>query len=696
MFNLFLSSLLLSAATIGTKVETSCSSCDTLARTLSAPLDVKRPFCVTGLVLHVNHSVTFSEITLKDDSGSCLVRVKDKPTVLVGQIILAKGHIKGIRSFGPHAIADTLVRLGHGTPPPPTQVNGKELMSCKYDWQHVRLRGIVQNVFASEINRNWILLTLNCGDTCVHASTPKTKNLFKKLTTLTGSLVDLTGISLPHDGTIRSKIGRIIHFAGIRDINVISSPPADPFDAPDIKNIANRSAATIATLNRHSAAGRVLAAWNDDTALLRTKKGLIVKVQFDRSPKLHAGDFVKVVGLPESDLQNINLISATAKPIPPFDSPEKPVIDLPSVLPSPETWMNNIAHWHGQTVRLRGILRIKPATESPTKVFYLDTGGRLISVNMSAVPDILDSVSTESTLEVTGTCVMDIENWRPRQTFPRINGFFVVLRSAEDVKILTRAPWWTPAKLIALIAILLAALVAIFIWNAALRRVAARKGRELMREQLGHVKANLRTSERTRLAVELHDTLAQNLTGVSMELEAAADLRGEAPPDMMAHLSIATKALKSCRDELRNCLWDLRSQALEEKDMSTAILRTLQPCVADSRLAVRFEVPRSRLSDNTTHALLRVIRELVTNAIRHGAATSVKIAGAIDGDKLLCSVTDNGGGFDPDTAPGVLQGHFGLQGIQERIAELGGTFEISSAPGKGTKATISLPIPHEC
>ena len=180
-----------------------------------------------------------------------------------------------------------------------------------------------------------------------------------------------------------------------------------------------------------------------------------------------------------------------------------------------------------------------------------------------------------------------------------------------------------------------------------------------------------------------------------MEIEAANDLRGDAPKPMLDHLGIAAKALKSCRDELRNCLWDLRSQALDERDMTTAVLRTLQPHVNDSRLAVRFNVPRARLSDNTAHALLRVVRELVVNAIRHGNAKAIKVAGTIDRGKLLCSVTDNGCGFDPDTAPGVLQGHFGLQGIQERINEIGGTFEITSAPDKGTKATISIPTPHE-
>ncbi len=159
---------------------------------------------------------------------------------------------------------------------------------------------------------------------------------------------------------------------------------------------------------------------------------------------------------------------------------------------------------------------------------------------------------------------------------------------------------------------------------------------------------------------------------------------------MLKHLTIAAKALKSCRDELRNCLWDLRSQALEEHELTTAILRTLQPHINDSRLAVRFNVPRTLLSDNLTHALLRIIRELVINATRHGAATSIRVAGSLEGSRLQCSVTDNGCGFNPEDPPGVLQGHFGLQGIRERVKQLGGTFELASSPGAGTRATVTF------
>ena len=76
--------------------------------------------------------------------------------------------------------------------------------------------------------------------------------------------------------------------------------------------------------------------------------------------------------------------------------------------------------------------------------------------------------------------------------------------------------------------------------------------------------------------------------------------------------------------------------------------------------------------------------------MRHGKATKVKIAGAMDNGMLLVSVRDNGTGFDPSACPGPDEGHFGLDGIRERLRQLGGTFEITSAPNQGTAAKITL------
>ena len=105
---------------------------------------------------------------------------------------------------------------------------------------------------------------------------------------------------------------------------------------------------------------------------------------------------------------------------------------------------------------------------------------------------------------------------------------------------------------------------------------------------------------------------------------------------------------------------------------------------------MHFDVPRHALSDNTAHAVLRIVRELVLNAIRHGNAEHVEIKGAIGSESLDFSVQDDGFGFDVDAAPGVLQGHFGLQGVRERVNKLQGKMQIEGAPGHGARIIVEI------
>ena len=157
---------------------------------------------------------------------------------------------------------------------------------------------------------------------------------------------------------------------------------------------------------------------------------------------------------------------------------------------------------------------------------------------------------------------------------------------------------------------------------------------------------------------------------------------------------IALKTIDSSRTALRNCIWDLRNRALEEDDLEAAIRLTLAPHVGGTDVTIRFPVDRAMISDTTAHAFLSIIRELTLNAIRHGGASAIKIAGAIENGRLLFSVRDNGCGFDPERCPGMEQGHFGLQGVRERAKEFKGQVRIDSRPGAGAKVTITIPLPR--
>ena len=110
-------------------------------------------------------------------------------------------------------------------------------------------------------------------------------------------------------------------------------------------------------------------------------------------------------------------------------------------------------------------------------------------------------------------------------------------------------------------------------------------------------------------------------------------------------------------------------------------------------LDIRCDVPRQLLRDTTAHAILSILRELTGNAIRHGGANEIAIAGAVEPDRIVFTVRDNGRGFDPAACDGPVQGHFGLAGVRNRLAKLNGTFTIESAPGAGATAVVSIPLP---
>ena len=278
---------------------------------------------------------------------------------------------------------------------------------------------------------------------------------------------------------------------------------------------------------------------------------------------------------------------------------------------------------------------------------------------------------------------------------PHISGLTLVLRGKDDVAVLARPPWLTPGRFLVILSALTGVLALVLVWNASLRVLVERRGRELARKQVEATHAKLKTVERTRLATELHDSVVQNLTGAAMEIRAARAALPVPGEDPAPHLDIALKTINSSRAELRNCIWDLRNQALETNDVDEAVRITLRPHLAGARLNVRFDVPRRDIPDNEFHDILCIVRELAVNAVRHGRASSIDVAGALDGGRLRFSVADDGCGFDPASRPGMEQGHFGLEGVMERVKSLDGSADIASAPGKGTRVSVDIPLPED-
>jgi len=638
----------------------------------------------------------------QDASGDVILRrskEKVEPQVEAGDRVRIRGVTIPEEPHQTSALSQELQILSRGPAPQPVPLDVDRLQTGAYDNRFVRLQGIVRDVFIDEIDPQWIYLTVNARNRIVYV-THKTSgnNLLAPFEQTIGAEVAVDALCFAKAGGHRQFLGRYLKIHTKDAIHVLRSPSASPFDAPKLENFNELSPFDIIALGRRRVTGRVLAVWQGDHLLLKTHAGSVLRAVLGKREPPPCGATVDVVGLPETDFYRINLTRAvwrrSAEAVPSAEeSPES--VDVRRLMTDEHGRLRIDVDYHGRCIRLVGIVRNLPEGQGGDARLHVECGKYMIPIDVSACPNALRDLRVNSLIEATGVCVMETNDWHPLSHFPHVYGFSLVLRETDGLRVLKQPPWWTTNRLLTVIGTLLAGLLVTLVWNSSLRRFATRKGHELMREQLGHVKAELKTEERTRLAVELHDSLAQNLTGVSLEIDTAAKMADEDPSAMKAHLGIAARALKSCRDELRNCLWDLRNRALEEETMEAAIRQTLAPHLAGAELTIRFNVPRERISDNTAHALLRIIRELTLNALRHGHATKVAIAGSLDGGEMRVSVRDNGCGFDPAAAPGFAEGHYGLLGIQERIDEFEGEFILKSAPGKGAKATISIRVPQK-
>ncbi len=223
----------------------------------------------------------------------------------------------------------------------------------------------------------------------------------------------------------------------------------------------------------------------------------------------------------------------------------------------------------------------------------------------------------------------------------------LIMDKTGDLDVISKPAWWTSQKLTVVLSIVVFALAGTLFWNRELRKLSEKRGQELFQERSASALAELKTAERTRLAAEIHDTISQILTGAAMQLDA-----GET--------QAAKRILASCRRELRCCLWDLRSHALDAETFSDAIRETLAPHIGTCRLLIDFTVSPEGLSEAMRHTALSIIREAAVNAIRHGRAKTISVSGERKDSRLSFSIIDDGKGFDTATVRGSNEGHFGI------------------------------------
>src|SRR6266849_1635611 len=192
-----------------------------------------------------------------------------------------------------------------------------------------------------------------------------------------------------------------------------------------------------------------------------------------------------------------------------------------------------------------------------------------------------------------------------------------------------------------------------------------------------------RSDERTRLAREIHDTLAQGLTAIALQIETAIQHVGRDPARVRERLEKALVTARENLDEARRSVTNLRAGALEGRPLAQALASLVREFTSESGIRVTFE-PRGNcvLALPVEAELYRIAEQALTNVRQHARAKSVAVSLACNLRGATLTIEDDGIGFDVRHIPAERHG---IEGMRERARIAGGSLRITSGRGKGTK-----------
>jgi signal transduction histidine kinase len=302
----------------------------------------------------------------------------------------------------------------------------------------------------------------------------------------------------------------------------------------------------------------------------------------------------------------------------------------------------------------------------------------------AAPDDLRASLTPGSDLRITGICLVRAGGmWHTPESFR------LLLRSRNDIAILHAPAWWNLRHTLWLLAATGTVLLLAIAWVVALGR-RVRRQMAVIRQKL-HGNAVL--EERNRIARELHDTLEQELAGITMQLDLAADCFQKSPNLARQAIEMARNMSRHSLVEARRSVWDLRCHLLENGNLAFALTQAMQPMTTPDQAKIHVQIQGTpyRLAPEVEMNLLRIGQEAAANALKHAHPQNIIIELRYQLDKVGLSVTDDGCGFTPGDPIFIARGHFGLLDMRERAQSLGCNLQIESRPGAGTRLWVEVP-----
>ncbi len=635
-------------------------------RSLSfADADRGLPVRLHGIVVFIENNAAFF---VQDETSTTFFRTRETELPHVGDEIELQGATR-MGLYLPGLDYSTFRILGRKPLPAGIPARYDDLVFSRYHYQRVAVEGIIRSIAPLATNRSLIRLAMGSRVLEAHVETPPGDHA-----RLVDHRVRITGLSAGIINKRRQLVQPYLRVVDWNEVEILAPAPAaaevPPISAEEL--LAFR--VTGHGEQRVRIEGIVTAAFPRDQVFLR-QGAMAFGVRFSTTPPLAPGDRVVVVGFPEMDrfsaaVVDAELVSREAGPAP-----------EPEIVASPD----QLAATHDSNlVSVTAIVRDAFKTDDGIALLLAGKARTL----QARLPGDVEPPAIGATVRLTG--IAQVELARSTSGFAASTGIVNLrARSADDLAVLRSPSWWTPRRLAIGLAVLAGVIALAGLWIAVLRGQVQRQTQALRRR----IESEAALEERQRIAREFHDTLEQELAGVSLRLDALAtrdvDDKGR------SLISASRNLVSRIQTETRDLIGDLRDSTEAAGDLAAALANVAARHAADSGANVRLEpVPDVPvLAPAIVHDLRMIARESVTNALNHGRATHVTIALTVEPVRLAMTITDNGCGFDSSTAVQSRRGHFGCAGIRERCRKIGAEVAWQSALQRGTTVTVTLPMP---
>jgi signal transduction histidine kinase len=502
--------------------------------------------------------------------------------------------------------------------------------------------------------------------------------------------------------------------ANLAAIEIVDPAPADPFageitplDAIARYSTRPRSARRIRTEGVVSFASPELLFLQNAKAAVRVRLAPDPTGKVAAEPPLAPGDHVQVAGVLDNRRSIAGLAFAVARRVGVEEPPKPEDLDVADIVRLAEQfriqqWITYPGSHDGRLVRCSGLVEAVENGPAGRTAMLSSAGSRwFATVPASSAPADAGRFTVGSTVAVAGILQLDLDARRLTGQLvevPRLERITLLARDASDVAVVRAAPWWTPRRLATVLAAATAALAAsiggVVLLGRRVRQqaVALAETMRVQRESAVEFEAALR--ERSRLAANLHDTVLQTVTGIGYQLQVCQAEGARQGAEGPSRLDVAQRMVDHAVDQLRGTVWALHSPPDDEASLAAALEARLAILRQGRETPIRCTVAgRERpVAPEVRANLLLVAQEAVVNALRHAAAGGIDVT--LDygsDDTVTVTVRDDGRGFRMSDRPGALHGHFGIEGLIDRMHAVAGECTIMSRPGEGTTVEAVAP-----